>query len=460
MTDVTRRALAKTGVAVAAAALFPAAAERPRYKDPRVPIPERVADLLGRMTIAEKTGQLMGITPKIVETAGRFDAIAARAALPDGIGHLCSPSLSSVGRPGYDPSRSAAETAAFMNAVQRWAVEGTRLGIPVLAHEEALHGLARRDATSFPQAIGLASSFDPDLLTRVFAVAAAETRARGVHLVLTPVVDVARDPRWGRCEETYGEDHVPVRRDGGRGDPRLPGRHDARSGADARLRHRQALRRSRRVGGGRQHRADGQRGRAHLPRTTAAAVSCRRGARPRRGGDADLPRGRRRPDPCQTAASSPGVLRGEWGFAGITVSDYGSIRELRTIHRVAATDADAAALAMMAGVDVELPDPQTYVHLPALVAAGRVPMARIDEAVARVLTIKFASGLFDAPYVRCRRRRRPHRHRRRARARPRSGRPDDGSAQKRRRDAALGGGACRPAGGARHLGQRHAHRRL
>ena len=96
--------------------------------------------------------------------------------------------------------------AAYTNAVQQWAVEQTRLGIPILFHEEALHGHRGQGSTSFPQAIALASSWDPELVERVFAVAGRETRARGARMVLAPVVDVARDPRWGRVEETYGED--------------------------------------------------------------------------------------------------------------------------------------------------------------------------------------------------------------------------------------------------------------
>ena len=103
-------------------------------------------------------------------------------------------------------NRDARETADYVNAAQHWAVEHTRLGIPILFHDEALHGYVARDATSFPQAIGLASTWDPASSTRVFIVAAREMRARGSFLALAPVVDVASDPRWGRIEETYGED--------------------------------------------------------------------------------------------------------------------------------------------------------------------------------------------------------------------------------------------------------------
>src|SRR5699024_10304682 len=119
-----------------------------------------------------------------------------------------------AGASGEAPNRDARDTAEYVNAAQHWAVEHTRLGIPILMHEEALHGYVARDATSFPQAIALASTWDPALVARVFSVAAREARARGATLVLAPVVDVTRDPRWGRIEETFGEDPYLVTRMG------------------------------------------------------------------------------------------------------------------------------------------------------------------------------------------------------------------------------------------------------
>ena len=401
MSHPTRREVARGLTAAGAGAMLPVAvtaADRPRA---RVPTAERVADLLARMTIEEKVAQLVGISTdkaKLQDGAGLFDRAAARRNFPNGVGHICSPSISNIGTAGVTPTRTAGETARFMNALQQWAIEDTRLGIPVLAHEEALHGLARRDATAFPQAIGLASSWDPALLRRVFAVAAAETRARGAHLVLTPVVDVARDPRWGRVEETYGEDTYLCAEmgvaaiqgfQGDVSDGLAPGRvfatvkHFAGHGGSEGGMNTGPL-----VTGGERtlreqllppYQAAVQRGRAAAVMPTYHEVD----------GVPMLANRRLLTD----------VLRDEWGFEGITVADYGSVRELRTIHGVARTDADAAALAMLAGNDVELPDPQCYPHLPALVAAGRVPIARIDEAVRRVLFLKFAAGLFERPIV-------------------------------------------------------------
>ena len=396
---LTRREVAQGfGVAALAAAVPARAASAVVYRNAATPIAVRVDDLLARMTVNEKIAQLIGVADdksRIQDAAGNFDARAAAGAFPHGFGHLCSPSLSNLGTAGVTPTRTARETARYMNAVQRWA-RSTRLGIPVLAHEEALHGLGRRDATSFPQAIGLASSWDPAMLTRVFAHAAAETRARGVHMVLSPVLDVAREPRWGRVEETYGEDPYLVGQLGiaairglqGDGERLAPGKvfatvkHFAGHGVPENGTNtgpvmigertlRETLLPS--------YQAAVQAGHARSVMVTYHEV-----------------------DGIPMAANRwllDTVLRREWGFDGMVVADYKAIAELVTIHRVAATLADAAAMALLAGVDVELPDGRAYLTLPALVAAGRVPIAPIDAAVRRVLMVKFAAGLFDDPFV-------------------------------------------------------------
>ena len=400
--QITRREAARGLGIAAAAAAAPALArdtrDVPAYRDATQPIAARVDDLVARMTLDEKVAQLVGIADdkaKVQRADGSFDPAAATAAFPHGFGHLCSPSLSGRGTAGVTPTRTARATADYMNAVQRWA-RSTRLGIPVLGHEEALHGLARRDATAFPQAIGLASSWDPALLTRVFAHAAAETRARGVHLVLTPVLDVARDPRWGRVEETYGEDPYLVASLGvaairgfqGDGERLAPDRvfatvkHFAGHGVPENGTNTGPLMIGER--GLREsllppYRAAVQAGHARVVMATYHEV-----------------------DGVPMASNHwllDTVLRREWGFEGMVVADYKAIAELMTIHHVAGDLADAAALALLAGIDVELPDGRAYLHLPALVAAGRVPIARIDTAVRRVLAVKFAAGLFDQPFA-------------------------------------------------------------
>src|SRR5436305_199139 len=172
---------------------------RAPYLDPTLPVERRIDDLLSRMTLEEKVGQMLCLWQgkrAITDRDGRFDPARAPKWFRMGVGR--------IERPGE--SHGARAEAEYTNAIQRWVKDSTRLGIPVLFHEEALHGLEAEQATSFPQAIALASTWNPEIVERVFAAAAAEARARGVHQVLAPVVDVARDPRWGRIEETYGED--------------------------------------------------------------------------------------------------------------------------------------------------------------------------------------------------------------------------------------------------------------
>src|SRR5919199_3775303 len=213
------RAAARLCVALAAAcALLPAAATRsqektPDYKNPRLPVERRVADLLSRMTLEEKAAQLVCLwtgRPQVRPQTdfstdrGEFSPEKAEAVMKYGIGQIARQ------RERKDPR----EAARFANDVQKWLVEHTRLGIPAIFHDEILHGLMAPHATSFPTPIAMASSWDTDLVTRVFTAAALETRARGSHFVLGPNLDLAREPRWGRTEETYGEDPYLVSRMG------------------------------------------------------------------------------------------------------------------------------------------------------------------------------------------------------------------------------------------------------
>src|SRR6266480_7570358 len=201
------RGTAPGSTALLTVALFAGAAsaqarqDRAPYLNPSLPIERRIDDLLGRMTLEEKVGQMLCLWQgegAITDRAGRFDPARAPNWFRIGVGR--------IERPGEGHEGGARAEAEYTNAIQHWVKDSTRLGIPVLFHEEALHGLEAEQATSFPQAIALASTWNPDLVERVFTAAAVEARARGVEQVLEPVVDVARDPRWGRIEETYGED--------------------------------------------------------------------------------------------------------------------------------------------------------------------------------------------------------------------------------------------------------------
>ena len=180
----------------------------------------------------------------MLDENGRFDP--KKASKNFGHGH----GLGQIGRPGDFPvGLGPRETAELTNTIQRYFIENTRLGIPVFFHDECLHGHVGAGATSFPQPIGLGATFNPELVRKLFAMTAHEARVRGVHQALTPVVDVAREPRWGRVEETYGEDPYLVVATRNRSGARLSGRRIVQR-QEARHRHVEALRRTRPAGVG------------------------------------------------------------------------------------------------------------------------------------------------------------------------------------------------------------------
>ncbi|MEO2167895.1 MAG: glycoside hydrolase family 3 N-terminal domain-containing protein, partial [bacterium] len=168
------------------------------YRDAERPVTERVADLLARMTIAEKVAQIGCIWSVALVEDDQFSAARASAFLPDGTGQITRIAAATGLRP--------CENAAFMNAIQRYLVEETRLGIPGLVHEESVGGFTARDADQLPQGIGLAATWDPELVEQAGDLIRRQMCAVGARLTLAPVLDIARDPRWGRVEETYGED--------------------------------------------------------------------------------------------------------------------------------------------------------------------------------------------------------------------------------------------------------------
>jgi len=376
------------------------------YRDATLPAEERVRDLLGQMTLEEKAAQMTCVWQRkadtLVDEAGGFDADKARAAFGhgDGIGQVGRPS--DAGGSGHEPEkgRGPRAMAELTNAIQRFFVEESRLGIPVIFHEECLHGHAAVGGTSFPQPIALASSFDPDLVERLYAMTAEEARVRGTHQALTPVVDVARDARWGRVEETFGEDPYLVGRMGVAAVRGFQGDATFRDGTRvlATMKHFVAhgqpeagmncapvnvsMRELREV---------------FLPPFKAAIEA----------GAASVMASYNEVDGVPSHANRwllRDVLRAEWGFEGFVVSDYYAIWELHDRpdthgHFVAADKREACALAVKAGVNIELPEPDAYLHLLDLVRDGVLAEADLDEMVAPMLLWKFRLGLFDDPYV-------------------------------------------------------------
>ncbi len=386
----------------------PAAAERMLYKDASQPVAARVEDLLRRMTLEEKVAQMIGIWEKkgdIQDAQGNFSAAKAARAFPNGLGQITRPSdkrgvtvsNNAAGVAADAVNRTAQETADYINAAQRWAVEQTRLGIPMIMHEEALHGYVARGATSFPQSIALASSWDPALVERVFGVAAREMRARGANLALAPVVDVARDPRWGRIEETYGEDPVLV---GEMGLAAIRGFQ----GTTLPLKPDKVMVTLKHMTGHGQPENGTNVGPANISERTLRENFFP----PFERAVKELPvqavmASYNEIDGIPSHANKwllDDVLRREWGYKGSVVSDYFAIKELNTRHHLYGTDMAAAGRrALDAGVDMELPDAEGWSTLAQMVKWGQVPQAQVDNAVRRILTMKFQMGLFENPYA-------------------------------------------------------------
>jgi beta-glucosidase len=403
--DGFARARAALGLGALLAA-FAAAAQDPPYKDAKLPMERRVADLVERMTLEEKVAQLGSVwlaKTELFDDDLRFDPAKARAKYPNALGTFARPSdARGAVSPRIARGRTPAETVELVNAIQRWAVRDTRLGIPVWFHEESLHGYAALHATMFPQAIAMASAWDPDLVRRVNAVIAREVRARGVQQVLSPVVDVARDPRWGRIEETFGEDPYLVGELGVAAVQGLQGEGRGEALADdkvfATLKH---------MTGHGQPESGTNVGPAPISERTL-----RENFFPpfeqvvKRTGIAAVMPSYNEIDGIPSHANQwllGDVLRGEWGFKGAVVSDYFAIAQLVSIHHVEPDLAGAAIRALTAGVDADLPDGESYATLVDSVHAGRVDEALVDRALRRLLELKFRAGLFERPYADARR---------------------------------------------------------
>jgi beta-glucosidase len=366
------------------------------YRDAKLPVEQRVADLLSRMTFEEKIAQLEGAWENkqffsdpqalFVDDKGKFVPERAAALIKNGLGEISRPS----------ENRDPRAMAEYTNTVQKWMRENTRLGIPVLFHDECVHGHVAPKGTSYPQAIALASTWDPALLHEVFTATAAEARARGVQQCLAPVLDLARDPRWGRTEETYGEDPYLVSR---LGVAAITGYQGTGPGIDKA--HVMATAKHFAVHG--QPEGGTNVGPANYSERTIREYWLKPfEAAVKEAHVATVMPSYNEIDGIPSHSNKhllQDILRQEWGFQGLVTSDYFGPRELRTIHHIVASDDEAGRLAFESGVDVELPFNQAYGSLIDQVKAGKVSEAAVDRSVARVLRAKFAAGMFEDPYV-------------------------------------------------------------
>ena len=360
----------------------------PAYKNPKLAVSTRVSDLLSRMTIEEKVAQLMGLWKggleefdnEFLKDSGKTKEMFGKGA------NSIHPTFLNI-----------KDTVELRNKIQKYFVEETQLGIPVMFVDEGQHGMMRREATVFPQAIGLACSWDPGLFEKVYGVIAREIRTRGAHHVLSPVIDVCRDPRWGRVEETYGEDPylngvlscAAVKGLQGTTNGTVAPGHVA-----ATLKH-----------------FTGH-GQPEGGQNTAPANYSLRTLR-----DYHMPPFKMCIDNVKPASVMPSynevdgvpshrnewllqnVLRKEWGFRGMVVSDYYGVEQLANKHFVAEDRKDAARMAFNSGVQYEFPQANCYKYLPELLKKGKIKQADIDNAVSRVLELKFSLGLFENPYA-------------------------------------------------------------
>ena len=363
------------------------------YKDANLPAEQRADDLLKRMTLDEKLGQLLCPLGWPMYEKVSADSVTISDAYRDFIQNQHGGMLWAVFR--ADPwTKKTLETglnptlsAKAYNALQRYAMDSTRLGIPIILAEEAPHGHMAIGTTVFPTSIGLASTWDTELVEKVGETIGTELQAQGATIGYGPVIDLSREPRWSRVEETYGEDvHLTsemasamvrgtssqgvistlkhfvaygVPEGGHNGNPSIIGMRDLRENV--------------------------------LP-TFKAAIDA---------GALSVMTSYNSLDGIPTTCNKElltGVLHDEWGFKGFVVSDLESIDGIETSHHVAASRQEAGEMALNAGVDVDL-GAHCYAQLKESVESGRVSMAVLDRAVKRVLLRKFEAGLFDHPYV-------------------------------------------------------------
>ncbi len=355
------------------------ASDRAPYHDPHLSVDARVHDLLGRMTLEEKFWQLFMIPGSLDDSTEDYS---------HGVFGL-QISTHAAGTPPPPPHDAARLHAERINAIQRYFVERTRLGVPIIPFEEAVHGLGRDGATVFPQAIALAATWDTALTGRVATAIARETGSRGIRQVLSPVINVANDVRWGRVEETYGEDPYlssqlaltfvgTMQRNGIIATPKHfianvgdGGRDSYPIDLSARLLDEE-----------------------FFPPFKAAVMQANAGSIMSSYNAVDGS------PASQNRALLTGKLRDEWGFKGFVISDQAAVGGAKVLHHTEQSTATATADALNAGLDVIFQSsyPQYRPYLDAF-RRGTIDVAVIDTAVARVLRAKFELGLFETPYV-------------------------------------------------------------
>jgi beta-glucosidase len=377
------RGLLCLAAALLASTAIQAQDSAPDYKNPRLPIEQRVADLLSRMTLEERCAELYpALTRQIIDPTGQFTNETAAKTF----------------RQLFDVNSKLTthDGAVLRNAAQRYLAEKTRLGIPTIFEGEALHGFMSNGATSFPQALALASTWDPALVHDVFTAAADEMASAGVEQAFTPVLDLARDPRWGRTEETYGEDPYLGARigvaaiEGMQGPNYLIDRHHVSATAKHFAAHGEPEGGTNTAPANYSERVLRE---SFFVAFKAAIEEAHAGSVMASYNEIDGI-----PSHVNTWLLQ-NVLRQEWGFKGYVTSDGNGLQMLVETHHIAGNFADAARQALAAGVDYDLSNGAVYRTLLDQVKAGIVPESQINRAVSDILYTKFRLGLFENPYV-------------------------------------------------------------
>jgi beta-glucosidase-like glycosyl hydrolase len=364
------------------------------YQDRAKTVSERVKDLLARMTIEEKIAQMHAFWLILSEDGDhrpRANDEFTRSSDPDRIQRLLSDGLGQITRPLGSHGVDARQGVRGLNRLQQFLCQETRLGIPAISHEECLNGLMARGSTLFPSALAYSSTWNPELIQRVGEIIGREARSVGCHQGLAPVLDVSRDVRWGRTEETLGEDPYLV---GVLATRYVRGLQSSKRDFLATLKHFAGHSLSE---GARNH-APVHLGWRELNDIfllpfEMAVKQANAGSVMPAYHDIDN-------EPCHASRRLlTEVLRDQWGFEGLVVADYVGISLLYRDHKVAADSAEAAALAFNAGLDIELPGEDCAVQLKTALDRGQIKLEKIDQIVARVLTEKFRLGLFEHPYT-------------------------------------------------------------
>ncbi len=371
-------------------------AQQPAYKNKNLSPEARAKDLISRMTLDEKLMQTQCFWAQkasIIDSKGDFDPAKAASVLKNGLGELARLNENAGQNSyGYHPKQAA----TLYNNIQKYFIEKTRLGIPVMVHEESLHGQQTQDATNFPVPIGLASTWNENLMTEIYTKVAEEVRSRGGQHVLAPVVDITRDPRWGRTEETMGEDPYLISR-------LAVAQVKAYQGNSVYLGKNNVAVTLKHFGIHGQSEGGNNVAPSNIDERTAREVFFKPFEAAVKEGKAmnvmaaynevwGLPA-------HINQYMLRDILRKEWGFKGLVVSDYYAINDVSTLHKITPSVDEAGLLAFKAGVDMETPDPGGFKNLKQYVTNGKITTKELDEVVTRILITKFRLGLFDDPYV-------------------------------------------------------------